>query len=167
MGLALAISAELTGVTDLHPVDSADTPYTYSFTVQCTSCREIHPNAVEVTAWESHELSGSRGEANFVWRCRACRRESSASFKMVAKQPTPPTMYTAEDSGKWKNVVEFDVRGLEFTDFQVTGEWTCKSTENTTVFSEVDLEPGEWFDYDEKAGQEVMITDVKWQIRNC
>ncbi|KAK9358142.1 hypothetical protein V1504DRAFT_436062 [Lipomyces starkeyi] len=159
MPLALALSAELTGVTDLQPVDSPDSPYIYSFKVECTSCRETHPNFVDLTAYEMHDLSGSRGEANFVWRCRSCRRESSASFK------AKPVPYTIEDSAKWKNVVEFEVRGLEFTEFKVEGPWTCKSEANGAIFEEVDLSQGEWFDYDEKAGEEVMITDVKWQIR--
>ncbi|KAK9466393.1 hypothetical protein V1512DRAFT_167874 [Lipomyces arxii] len=159
MGLALAMSAELVGVTELRPVDSEDSPYTYAFKVQCTSCRETHPNFVELTAYETHSLSGSRGDANFVWRCKSCRRESSASFK------TKPVAYTAEDSGTWKNIVELEVRGLEFTEFEVQGDWTCKSAANGAVYEEVDLQQGEWFDYDEKAGEEVTITEVKWQIR--
>ncbi|KAK9381162.1 uncharacterized protein V2V93DRAFT_368495 [Kockiozyma suomiensis] len=160
MGLALALSAELTGVTDLHPIDTQEEPYVYSFKVQCTSCREIHPNFVELTSWETHDLSGSRGEANFVWRCKSCRRESSASFK------SKPQPYTLEDSGKLKNIIELETRGLEFLEFKVEGAWSCRSSENEkTKFEEIDLQEGEWFEYDEKAGEEVMITDIKWEIR--
>ncbi|KAK9458218.1 hypothetical protein V1511DRAFT_32094 [Dipodascopsis uninucleata] len=159
MPLALALSAEMTGVTDLQPVDSMESPYPYSFKVQCTSCREIHPNFVELSRHEMHDVSGSRGEANFVWRCRSCRRENSATF---LSKPAP---YTEEESGSWKNIIEIDVRGLEFVEFQAEGEWTCKSVANNTVFNEMDIQSGEWFDYDEKAGQEVTITDIKWQIR--
>lgn len=65
--LALALTADLTGylltalspqlipytnytsrVTNLLPVDTAEDPYFYTFKVQCTSCREIHPNWVTV-----------------------------------------------------------------------------------------------------------------------
>lgn len=36
-------------VTDLTPTDTADTPYYYTFKVQCTSCRETHANWVGVS----------------------------------------------------------------------------------------------------------------------
>lgn len=40
----------------------------------------------------------------------------------------------------------------------------AKGVESTTKFLGVDLQEGEWFDYDEEAGEEVSITDVKWKI---
>jgi hypothetical protein len=68
------------------------------FKVQCTSCRETHANYVGVnrfvsipsdsiaeqlsrasfpdtcTAYqETNDMSGSRGEANFVWKCKNCK----------------------------------------------------------------------------------------------
>jgi hypothetical protein len=78
-------------------------------------------------------MSGSRGEANFVWKCKNCKvrtllgvfiylwearfltripqRESTASIKTAPKpyeQKEPPTRQT---------IIEFDCRGLEFTEF--------------------------------------------------
>ena len=62
--LALALTADLTGyvylgnsvccaddcsVTDLLPLDTPDEPYFYTFRVQCTSCRETHPNWISVS----------------------------------------------------------------------------------------------------------------------
>ena len=63
--LALALKADLKGyvnmsmigrchntdthsVTDLLPQDTEDEPFHYTFKVQCTSCREVHPNWVTV-----------------------------------------------------------------------------------------------------------------------
>ena len=61
--LALALTADLSGwayleftfrrakydsVTDLLPLDTSDEPYFYTFKVQCTSCRETHPNWISV-----------------------------------------------------------------------------------------------------------------------
>ncbi len=40
----------------------------------------------------------------------------------------------------------------------------AKGFESTAKFSSVDLQEGEWFDYDEKAGEEVSIKDIKWEI---
>jgi len=64
-------------------------------------------------------------------------------------------------------VIEFDCRGLEFTDFKPDGEWQAKGLESTTSFTGMDLTEGEWFDYDEKAGEEVSIKDIKWEIRRA
>jgi hypothetical protein len=35
-------------VTDLQPQDTEEEPFHYTFKVQCTSCREVHPNWVTV-----------------------------------------------------------------------------------------------------------------------
>ncbi|MCJ1473305.1 RNA polymerase II transcription factor B subunit 4 [Lambiella insularis] len=147
--LALALTADLTGVTDLSPVDTEDDPYFFTFKVQCTSCRETHPNWVNVSRFDSTEVSGSRGEANFVWKCKACKRESTASIKAPAAayhHASPPTR---------QNIVEFDCRGLEFMEFKADGEWKAKGIESGTSFGGIDLQEGEWFDYDEKAGEEI------------
>lgn len=47
------------------------------------------------------------------------------------------------------------------------GEWTAKGLESTTRFSGVDLQEGEWYEYDEKAGEEVSVREVKWEIRRA
>jgi hypothetical protein len=39
--------------------------------------------------------------------------------------------------------------------------------ETGTKFTGVELYEGEWFDYDEKAGEEVSITNVHWEIRRA
>lgn len=57
-------------------------------------------------------MSGSRGEANFVWKCKNCKRESSASIKAA------PTAYEQTEPAKKQNLLEFDCRGLEFVEFQ-------------------------------------------------
>jgi hypothetical protein len=47
------------------------------------------------------------------------------------------------------------------------GEWKASGLESGTKFAGIDLTDGEWFDYDEKAGEEVSITNVKWDIRRA
>lgn len=39
--------------------------------------------------------------------------------------------------------------------------------ETTTTFPSIDLSEGEWYDYDEKAGEEVSIRDVTWEIKRA
>ncbi|KAH0846563.1 hypothetical protein AYO21_11423 [Fonsecaea monophora] len=110
---------------------------------------------------EMNEQSGSRGEANFVWKCKNCKRESSATIKAA------PAKYEQNSPAKPKNIIDIDCRGLEFTDFKPDGEWEATGIESGTKFSGIDLSEGEWFDYDEKAGEEVSIKDIKWQIRRA
>ncbi|KAF2219138.1 hypothetical protein BDZ85DRAFT_59738 [Elsinoe ampelina] len=159
--LALALTADLQGVTELRPQDTEDSPFYYTFKVQCTSCREVHPNWVSVSRFEKNELSGSRGEANFVWRCKNCKREHSASIVDA------PKAYEIQSPAKAVNIIAFDCRGLEFVEYKPDGDWLAKGVESNTKFEGIDLTEGEWFDYDEKAGEEVSIKDLKWEIRRA
>lgn len=43
----------------------------------------------------------------------------------------------------------------------------AKGLESGTKFEGVDLQEGEWFDYDEKVGEEVSIKDLRWEIRRA
>ncbi|KAF2217109.1 hypothetical protein CERZMDRAFT_108940 [Cercospora zeae-maydis SCOH1-5] len=159
--LALTISAELEGVTDLVPEDTETTPFYYTFKVQCTSCREIHPNWVSISRFEQNEQSGSRGEANFVWKCKNCKREHSANIV------DSPQTYEQQSPPKPKNIITMDCRGLEFVEFKADGEWKASGAESGTKFTSIDLTEGEWFDYDEKAGEEVSIKDIKFDIKRA
>ncbi|KAL9625299.1 MAG: hypothetical protein Q9160_000701 [Pyrenula sp. 1 TL-2023] len=181
--LALSLTAELNGcatisdplrsssfsksniggsVTDFQPVDTAENPYYYSFKVQCTSCREVHANWVGVSRFETHDMSGSRGESNFVWRCKNCKRESAASIK------TAPKPYTAETASTRINVIEIDCRGCEFVEFRPDGTFQATGTDSNTKFPSIEFdESSEWYDYDEKAGEEVSVKECRWEIRRA
>ncbi|CAP70679.1 uncharacterized protein PODANS_3_7430 [Podospora anserina S mat+] len=155
---ALTLTAELSGVTNLRPTDTKEHPFWYTFKVQCTSCREVHPKPVGVSRFEENEMSGSRGEANFVWKCKNCKRESSASIQ------TAPTPYQQGEPPKSQKIITFDCRGLEFVEFIPEGEFEVDGLESNTKFTGVELNEGEWFEYDEKAGDEVSIKELKWDI---
>ncbi|KAE8146777.1 FAD binding domain-containing protein [Aspergillus avenaceus] len=145
-------------VTELRPTDTPEEPYYYTFKVQCTSCRETHPNWVSFNRFEQHEIPGSRGEANFVWKCKLCGKTHSASI--VAG----PNTYEADEKRKGKKVIDIDCRGLEFTEFKADGEWEAKGTESSTPFGGIDLSDSEWYDYDEKAGDEVSIKEISFEL---
>ena len=76
-------------------------------------------------------MSGSRGEANFVWRCKSCKvRISGVTLSSVRTYPSnrkrestatiknPPNPYIQASPPKRQSIVEFDCRGLEFTEFK-------------------------------------------------
>ncbi|THY48608.1 DUF866-domain-containing protein [Aureobasidium pullulans] len=159
--LALTLTAELNGVTDLAPIDTEDSPFYYTFKVQCTSCREVHPNWVSVSRFEQNEVSGSRGEANFVWKCKNCKREHSATIKEA------PKAYAQNDTPKSQKIIEIDCRGLEFVEFKPDGEWKATGVDSNTKFDAIDLTEGDWYDYDEKASEEVSIQGQKWEIKRA
>lgn len=112
-------------------------------------------------AQESNEVHGSKGEANFVWRCRSCNRTHTANVT------APPTAYKATSPPKRQNIVMLDCRGLDLLEFKADGNWSAKGAETTTQFTDVDLTPGEWYDYDEKAGEEVSIKEIKWEVKRA
>ncbi|KAI5298818.1 hypothetical protein KEM56_003758 [Ascosphaera pollenicola] len=136
MPYSLLLTAELQGITNLHPKDSEEAPYYYTFRVQCTSCREEHPNAVSFNRYKTHSASIT---------------DAAKTFDITM--------------GKTQSIIELDCRGLEPIEFIADGEWHATGIKSGTSFSNIELEEGEWFDYDNKAGQEVSITDVQWEIR--
>lgn len=111
------------------------------------------------------------------FRLPGWKRESTATIKNA------PGAYVHTSPPTKQNIVEFDCRGLEFTEFKADvgcersriiglliheqGEWMAKGLGSPTKFSSIDLQEGEWFDYDEKAGEEVSIKDLKWEIRRA
>ncbi|KAI0080308.1 DUF866-domain-containing protein [Panus rudis PR-1116 ss-1] len=155
--LQLSIKAELENVTDLQP---ASDDFEYFFQVKCNSCHEVHPKLISVNRKEEREVSGGKNStANFVWRCSNCKRESSAKFE--SNSPVQP--YTAEANGQFAPLLTIECRGLEFVGFDPKGIWKCVGVESGTVFPEVDLEEGEWVDYDEKAAVPVGISNIESQ----
>ncbi|KAI0652127.1 DUF866-domain-containing protein [Trametes meyenii] len=156
--LLLSIKVELENVTDLEP---ASDEFEYFFKVKCTSCNEEHPKMVSLNRLEEREVTSGKGStAHFVWRCGLCKRESSAKFDPGEK----PKPYSADANGQFAPFLEVDCRGLEFIGFDPRGIWKCIGAESGTAFSEVDLEEGEWVDYDEKAAQPVGVSNFesKW-----
>ncbi|KIM66275.1 hypothetical protein SCLCIDRAFT_1211512 [Scleroderma citrinum Foug A] len=137
-------------VTKLQPVPD----FEYFFKVTCTSCHETHPKYVGLNRQDEREISGSKhATAHLVWRCGNCKRESSAKFDNAV----PVRSYS--DSGNFAELLVIECRGLEFSDFDPRGAWTCEGVDSGTLF-DVDLPAGEmdWVDYDEKASLGVMIT---------
>ena len=49
----------------------------------------------------------------------------------------------------------------------VQGDFKATGIESNTPFTAIDLTVVEWHDYDDKAGEEVSIKDIKWEIRRA
>ncbi|KAK3180750.1 hypothetical protein K4F52_007970 [Lecanicillium sp. MT-2017a] len=85
--------------------------------------------------------------------------ESSATIKAA------PAAYQQTEPPKPQKIIEFDCRGLEFTEFNPEGEWLAEGIDTPTKFTGIELTDGEWFDYDEKSNEEVSIKEITWEIR--
>ena len=80
--------------------------------------------------------------------------------------------------------MELDCRGLDLVEFKadvshlywrefvdtnllLQGEWKAEGAETPSKFNGIDLQEGEWYDYDEKASEEVSIKDIRWAIKRA
>jgi hypothetical protein len=51
--------------------------------------------------------------------------------------------------------------------FSLQGEWKATGIESNSKFDAIDLTEGDWYDYDEKASEEVSIQGQKWEIKRA
>ncbi len=80
---------------------------------------------------------------------------------------TPPMEYETDSPPIPKSLIEFECRGCELIQFRPDGNWEAVGAESGTRFEHIDLSEGEWFDYDQKSGEEVSIRDIKWEIKKA
>ncbi|CAB4488247.1 DUF866-domain-containing protein [Rhizophagus irregularis] len=157
--LALHFKAELENVTEVGP---GDDDYEWHFKVKCTSCNEENDNWVGVNRLAQNELPGSRGTANFLMRCKFCKRESSAQFDTSPIKP-----YTIENNGSFAKIAIIECRGIELIDFEPRAGFKAVGIKSGTVFEDIDLTEGDWAEYDEKGGVPVGISEIKSEFRRA
>jgi len=155
--LTLQFQGDFDNVSEFGFVDTPEQPFYFTFRVECGSCHEVHPNDIAFTAHELHALPSSRGEANFSMKCKFCGKDGN-----VTTEPKLATYSAEAAQGKPVSMTSFDCRGLVLHEFVPRGEFWA-SAESGSKFT-LEFDDGEWYDYDEKAGQEVSITGTQWSI---
>lgn len=156
--LALQLKATLENVTDFR-VSSPDR-FVWYLKFECSQCHTRTDKFHDVSMEESSSIAGSRGEANFLMKCKFCSHEGNLNIELTK----PPASYTSEDSDKhaFKTMVIFECRGLEPVGWQPGSGWACQGVESSTKFDQIDLsESNEWMDYDEKSKEAVSITELE------
>ena len=88
-----------------------------------------------------------------ILNCKLCGRESNLTIEEGSVKS-----YNAENGGLQQMAI-FDCRGLEPV------EWECRGgivaqTESGKKF-EVELEDGEWYDYDDASNESVSLTGIR------
>lgn len=69
--------------------------------------------------------------------------------------------YVAEKNEEYQTIVKFDCRGLEPVKFAQKIGWKCEGIESGTLFDNIDLNDGEWADYDEKINEPTEINEIQ------
>lgn len=135
---------------------------------RCTSCHDEHPNPITINRFDPPEGSdepGPNNGINFLMKCKSCRNEMRITFKSDKTVAKAFTIEASEQSVKKPVLMlKMDTRGVDVVEFIPDGKFVCKSAESSHKFEEIDLEENEWYDYDDNAGAEVSITEVKWSI---
>lgn len=72
--------------------------------------------------------------------------------------------YTESDSETFKTFVSFDCRGIEPTEFDARSGYTVKCIDNGRTFENVEIEDGDWTEYDDKNKNSVSISEFKSQF---
>jgi hypothetical protein len=112
--IALQLKATLDNVTDFH-IENPD-HFIWYLKTDCTKCHTQSDKFHDITLQESSSISGSRGEANFIMKCKFCSQEGNLNIEPIK----PPANYTTDDSDNhvFKTIVIFDCRGIEPVDWQ-------------------------------------------------
>ncbi|KAJ3070949.1 hypothetical protein HDU98_006021 [Podochytrium sp. JEL0797] len=154
--LDLVITAELENLTNLRP---SGKDYEWTFRVKCTTCHEDHAGWISFNSIEEHEIPNSRGEANFIMRCKSCKAHTNANIIKDSFKP-----YTSDNASP-QSILTIETRGLDFIDWKPTHgqNWIAEGVESGMVFNDVEFEEGErdWAGYDEKSSCSVGVTDIQ------
>ncbi|MBN3302249.1 CXXC motif containing zinc binding protein [Amia ocellicauda] len=155
----LQFKATLENVTNVRPVGE---DFRWFLKLKCGNCGEVSDKWQYITLMENTPLKGGRGSASMVQKCKLCSRENSID---ILKDTITP--YNADDSERFKTMVQFECRGLEPVDFQAQAGFAAQGAESGTPFSEINLQEGDWNDYDEKSKESVGIYEVTHKVIKC
>ncbi|CAG9531476.1 unnamed protein product [Cercopithifilaria johnstoni] len=154
--ISLQLKANMVNVTALEPMNDW-TEFRWHLKLKCTNCGEEPKHWQYVIAKEKFNIPGSRGAANILGKCKLCSRINSLEIVKDSFQPY-------KNNNDYGELIRFDCRGLEPTDFDPRSGWRAIGTESETVFENIDLTEKEWVDYDEKAAQPTEINEMHYRF---
>lgn len=154
--LTLQFKGDLENLESLTFADSEQEPFYFAFELECQGCRSLHANVVEFSKYSSESVQGSRGEANFIMKCKECGKEGNIN---VASKTYG--VYTA--GSNFTDMATFDSRGWSIARYIPKNKFVAVGADSGAKF-DVEFDDGEWYDYDEKEAREVSITNSEWKI---
>ncbi|VBB30769.1 unnamed protein product [Acanthocheilonema viteae] len=157
--IALQLKANMVNVTSLEPM-SDWTKFRWHLKLKCTNCGEEPEHWQYVIEKEKFNTPGSRGAVNILEKCKLCNRMNTLDIVKDSFRPY-------KNNNNYDELIKFDCRGLEPTDFDPRSEWRAIGTESGIVFENIDLTEKEWVDYDEKAAQPTEINEIHYRFVLC
>eukprot|EP00597_Dinobryon_sp_UTEXLB2267_P002109 CAMPEP_0170059712 /NCGR_PEP_ID=MMETSP0019_2-20121128/1902_1 /TAXON_ID=98059 /ORGANISM="Dinobryon sp., Strain UTEXLB2267" /LENGTH=152 /DNA_ID=CAMNT_0010265061 /DNA_START=50 /DNA_END=508 /DNA_ORIENTATION=+ len=149
------MKAELENINKLIPIENN----LWKFNIKSQDGMDSR-EGITVSKGDSLELSGSKGEANFIIKWNSSNPQS---YIKIVDSKGVSGMYTADNAGKYVTILVLECRGIEPTSC-IPGEDFSAETSGGTVFSNIDLSDGDWAEYDEENDASVSITDVVYII---
>ncbi|CAO1392638.1 unnamed protein product [Diamesa tonsa] len=154
--IQLQISCILESIASLKTCDN----YSYFLKLKCSNCGESsdlwHDFCEdERTNKDSKNPKGS----NLSIKCKLCSRVNSMDVLEKSQ-----ASYTEDDAGQFKGIVTFDCRGIEPLDFDPRSGFIVKSVDGGITFEDVEIEDGDWSDFDEKLSCSVSISEFQSQF---
>lgn len=180
--IASAIQSE--NIRRLYPKDTEENPAEYTFRVICSSCREEHDAPVRINRFEKTEMTGSRGDASLVMRCKFCGKTSSVNLERTSED-----VYNLDYDGN-SEIIEkiksdrkksglkkipinqtillaLDCRGCEVSKFEIADTvFVAELSSGKEMEFQFDEGENEWYDYDDDCGEEVSVVDMCFEIVN-
>lgn len=115
---------------------------------------------ITFNAVDEFEIAGSKGNANFIMKWEG---SSAQSYIKVVPIKKVDGSYTTDDSGKWKPVLGLECRGLDLGAWFPGDNFTGASTAGAQ-FDTIDLEEGDWTEYDERGDLSVSVMNLEFEI---
>eukprot|EP01035_Chromulina_nebulosa_P040978 gene40978-55379_t len=120
-------------------------------------------NGITVSRGDVLELSGSKGDANFVIKWSNSKNQSY--MKIIDKKGVSGE-YTSSDTGKFITILVLECRGIEPVACIPGVDWIVQSR-GGTMFENVDLSEGDWAEYDENHDDSISATEVVYVVEKC
>ncbi|XP_070493364.1 UPF0587 protein GA18326 isoform X2 [Chironomus tepperi] len=140
-------------------IEEIKTGYNYSYflKLRCNNCGESDDVWHDICEEErTHQNTRNAKGFNMLIKCKMCSRENTIDIVEDSND-----IYLEDDTGKFKPIVTFDCRGIEPIDFDPREGFVVKSSNNGNTFVNVEIENGDWCDFDEKNGNSVAISEFK------
>lgn len=134
------------------------------FTTKCTHCNEISDQKIYFKLTEMQDIPGSKGQANFIAKCKFCERVSNVEYIQNSI-----SAYTDQNQ-KFKTIASFECRGMELINFYPGNSLGALGKESGTEFGHpygkepIEFDGPDWAGFDEEADESVGIYEFKSQF---
>jgi len=149
--LILLFKANLNRIVSIEP----EVDIEWNLKLKCSNCGEEHDKVVPVNEQQTESVSGSRGTANLVIKCKFCKRENSINIVDKSRK-----IYT--NNGKFAPIVTFDCRGIDILSINLGNGFKAKG-EKGVEFG-VDFSDGDWTEWDDSIKDAVGIENPETKL---